>query len=220
MGETEDTPSDPRAETGGVGDSETSSRPLASAAGDRCATCGSPLASDQRYCVTCGERRGKARFSAASPAPGAPSVAARPEPRRPRMSSSAALIAGVGVLLLAVGVGVLIGRIDTKTPTPTAQRSNPVQVISVASGSGNGGTATTGSHPHAKATKKTSAGKHTAVVKKVVISKQVQAKAKAAAVKVLGGGAANIPNPVVTIGQPGHGPGYRNGHFTGQFFGP
>jgi len=25
---------------------------------------------------------------------------------------------------------------------------------------------------------------------------------------------------VVTVGSPGHGPGYQNGHFTGNFFGP
>jgi hypothetical protein len=33
--------------------------------------------------------------------------------------------------------------------------------------------------------------------------------------------AAAAPQPkVVTVGSPGHGPGYQNGHFTGNFFGP
>ena len=32
---------------------------------ERCAECGAPMASDQRYCVECGERRGEQRFPAA-----------------------------------------------------------------------------------------------------------------------------------------------------------
>src|SRR5580700_10192895 len=62
---------------------------VASASDERCAECGAPMASDQRYCVECGERRGERRFPAvvdsagAAPPPGGP-----PNPRRSRMSPS------------------------------------------------------------------------------------------------------------------------------------
>jgi hypothetical protein len=107
------------------------------AADEHCAECGAPMASDQRYCVECGERRGERRFPAAMQ-PAATTSAASPPPaegRRSRMSSSTTLIAGVGTLLLAMGVGVLIGRSDA--PKSAAA---PTQVISVAQPGG----ATTG----------------------------------------------------------------------------
>src|ERR1700746_3812420 len=71
---------------------------------DHCANCGAPLASDQRYCVNCGERRGKPRFSLAGPQQETvqeTSVHAAKAPRRPRTSSTFNLIAGVATLLLA-----------------------------------------------------------------------------------------------------------------------
>src|ERR1700693_5697303 len=81
--------------------------------GDRCANCQAPLAPDQRYCVSCGERRGRARFSDASlAAQTAPAAVEAPAPasrRYPRMSSASTLITGVATLLIALGVGVLIG---------------------------------------------------------------------------------------------------------------
>src|ERR1700722_6408667 len=36
---------------------------------DRCSSCGAELAVDQRYCVACGQRRGKPRFNLATPTP-------------------------------------------------------------------------------------------------------------------------------------------------------
>src|SRR5450432_3902940 len=52
---------------------EAATQPLVSATvGDRCVSCGAPMSSDQRYCVACGERRGKPRFSlSAGETPGA-----------------------------------------------------------------------------------------------------------------------------------------------------
>lgn len=84
-----------------------------------CATCGAPMAGDQRYCLHCGARRlGPSSILAggppvpAEPAAGAPLAPQGPPPpatfaqRNPWLT----LIAGIGVLLLAMGVGVLIGR--------------------------------------------------------------------------------------------------------------
>ena len=113
-----------------------------------CASCGAPLAPDQRYCLECGERRvpmssvlaggrpgGQGQWAApAGPRPPAGSGPA--DPAEPR-NGTLAVIAGVGVLLLAMGVGVLIGR-----SSASRQSAAPAQVISVASGGG-AGTSTT-----------------------------------------------------------------------------
>jgi hypothetical protein len=189
---------------------------------DRCANCGAPLASDQRYCVNCGERRGKARFSVASmAAPAAAETTAVTEvQRRPRMSSGATLIAFIGTLLLAVGLGLLIGHENT-SGRPTAA-APPVQVVTVGGGGGGTGAATdttagntstnTGS-TNTKSSKKVPA-------KKVVVTKVVAAKATQAASKVLGG-SSNLAPPTVTQGgscSSGQA-GCQGGQFTGNFFG-
>jgi hypothetical protein len=91
-------------------------------AGDNCPTCGASLAPDQRYCLSCGHRRGDPRlpfmdavvFMDAAQGPRKPPAAAAPPPasrdKRPLMSANASLVAGVATLVLAIGVGVLIGR--------------------------------------------------------------------------------------------------------------
>jgi len=127
---------------------------------ERCASCGSPLAPDQRYCLECGERRAavsdflrdgpptQASPPAAPPGsrpPGAP--AAAPAPR----GGAVPLLAGIGVLLLAMGVGVLIGRSSSSSgPAPAPQ------VVQIG-GTGGAGTGTgtveetfTGSWPATK----------------------------------------------------------------------
>jgi hypothetical protein len=88
---------------------------------DACPNCGSSLLPDQRYCLTCGQRRGEPRlpimdavaFMDASKRPAPAAAAASPEPpprRRPTFSANTSLVAGVATLVLAIGVGVMIGR--------------------------------------------------------------------------------------------------------------
>jgi len=114
--------------------------------GRSCASCGAPLADDQRYCLECGERRapmssvllgGPPLGGAESPSPPmAPpdrSAAAEGAER----GNTVTVIAGVGVLLLAMGVGVLIGRSGGSRQSPA-----PAQVISVAPTSGAGASTT------------------------------------------------------------------------------
>jgi hypothetical protein len=200
------------ATTGSSSDAEQTTRPLVAPAGDRCVACGAALASDQRYCLACGERRGKARFAlAGGAAPAPPAVTPGRDRRRPRLSSGAALIAGVGTLLLALGVGVLIGR--TNDNTPVANRNAPV-VVTVPAGGAATPAAASSAATGSSGSKNTGPSK----ASKVVVTKQVATKASAAASKVLGG-KVNTP-PTVTVGQKGHGAGYSKGHFTGQFFGP
>ena len=111
--------------------------------GAPCAVCAAPLASDQRYCLSCGARRAEARLpfreilttnaavAAAAPPP-APAHAAGTSQDDGTRSALMAL-ASIGCLLLALGVGVLIGGAgdsgsQTATPAP--------QVISVGGATG------------------------------------------------------------------------------------
>jgi hypothetical protein len=178
---------------------------LSTVAGDQCTNCGSPLAPDQRYCVQCGQRRGQSRL------PVAQAVATAPAPRQsraPRLTHNAALIAGVGTLLLALGVGVLIGRSGQKTSN--AAGAAP-QVITVG-GSGGTGAAAAVAAGAAKGGKAAKAAKSTG-------KKATAADAQKAADKIKGTNLTLPKKAVVKVGQPGHGPGYQNGKFTGNFFG-
>jgi len=187
---------------------------LSGAVGDRCSNCQAPLASDQRYCVNCGQRRGKSRFSAGSLAATAASATPPPQdpaPPRSRVSAGTTLVAGVATLLLAMGVGVLIGHNSNSPARAPAQ-----QIITVGAGTGgasSAGTASTGSSKSAKVSKKTK-------VTKVVVTAHTAQVAAAAAAKVLGGAAPK--NPTVTVGQScsADTAGCQNGKFTGNFFGP
>jgi hypothetical protein len=138
--------------SGGAGDEQwsagapSSDQPqlLTTAVGDQCANCGAQLAGDQRYCVECGERRGKSRYpvSGSAASSGATSMRGGGR-RRPRMTANGTLIAGVGTLLLAMGVGVLIGRSSNSSASKAG-----VQVVTVAgSGATTGAAPTTASTP-------------------------------------------------------------------------
>jgi hypothetical protein len=198
---------------------------VTSAVGDRCANCHAPLASEQRYCVNCGARRGKPRFTTESLAAQASSapvlVSERPPPHRPRVAPATTLVAGVATLLIAMGVGVLIGHNSASTPTRAAAQ----QVITV--GGGAGAAASTGPASSA-ATRASSAGKHSKAkatkaqtkVTVVHLTAKVKKAAVAAATKVLGASAPK--NPTVTSGQSctAGTPGCSKGKFSGTFFGP
>jgi len=113
-------------------------RPILGEPGAACRSCGSTLAEDQRYCLSCGERRAETRLPFLEILAGqrpAPAADPAPAPKRTttrgrieKLSSNTAAIAGVGCLLLAVGVGVLIGQGSGDT---TQSAAPPPQVISV-----------------------------------------------------------------------------------------
>jgi hypothetical protein len=169
---------------------------------ERCTACGAAMTSDQRYCVECGERNGPARVQLTNgqqlPAQEAP--ATRPQPRRPRASVNSTLIAGIGLLLLAMGIGVLIGR-SGKT---ASVRSAPAQIVTVAgAGAAAPSTAAAAAAASPSATPASKAGSvHAATTPKSAKKAHTTPLPKA-----------------VKVGSPGHGPGYQNGHFTGNFFG-
>jgi len=204
---------------------------VGSVGGDRCASCGSPLAADQRYCIQCGERRGKSRFSPAGmagPPPPAVTDRAAPapgEPPRRRGSYGPTLVAGIATLLVAMGVGVEIGRVgQSGNPNP---RPAPAQVITVNGGGGAAAAATTTAAPGASPTKAAHTGKAQSKKAKAAAAaaapkptqKAVQ-KASKAASGVLGGSAGQ-QNSTVTTGQScaSGTAGCSGGHFSGTFFG-
>jgi len=196
---------------------------LVAASGEQCPSCGNPVASDQRYCLNCGQRCGEPRlpfmnavtFMEAMKRP-ASSSPAPPKKAKRRLSPNAALIAGVGTLLLAMGVGVLIGRSGHDSGATNA--AAPTQVIKVEGGGGSAETASTATGGSGKASgSKGSKG-----------SKKAAAQAKAAAESGKGAEevlkpAGNVKLPPATV-QPGEkcesgAAGCKGGEFTGEFFG-
>jgi hypothetical protein len=110
--------------------------------GAPCAVCAAPLASDQRYCLSCGTRRAEARLpfreilttnaAVAAVTPAAP-AATRGAGDDDSNRSALMALASIGCLLLALGVGVLIGGAgDSGTPVAAPAP----QVISVAGATG------------------------------------------------------------------------------------
>ena len=189
------------------------------AVGSRCANCQAPLANDQRYCLNCGARRGKARLPVTPMAAATPAaVTAEHRTReRPRMSSAATLVAGVATLLIAMGVGFLIGH----DSAPATQKSAGVQIVTV--GGGGSSSAANPSAP-AQSTTPSAAGKASVKHRKTVVvhlTPKVQQKAAAAASKVFGtSGNGNLSsNPTQQLGQScSGGAGCQSGKFTGNFF--
>ena len=196
------------------------------AVSDRCVNCGAPLASDQRYCVNCGERRGKPRFTLAGPSESAPELVAvskTSQTRRPRTTAGFNLIAGIATLLLAMGVGVLIGH-NSSSGAPAKSAAAPT-VITVGGGSGTAsGSSTTNSgssQGNSGGAKKGKSSSKAAAKAAKAPAKVVVQKAAAAAAKVTGGNA-NVAGATATQGSSctNGQAGCQNGKFTGNnFFG-
>ncbi len=96
--------------------------PTLGADGAPCPKCGSPLASDQRYCLQCGARRGEARlpYERYLTPPGAPNQAPPVAPPPANDVSPLGAILGVALLGGMLLIGVLLGRgEDDATPQAT-----------------------------------------------------------------------------------------------------
>jgi hypothetical protein len=183
--------------------------------GDRCPSCQATLASDQRYCLSCGQRRGKPRFSLETLTKQAAQrvrSAERSAPPRSRFSPATSMVAGVATLLLAMGVGVLIGH---NADSGTQRAAAPVQVLTVGGGAG---VASNGAAGSAAATGPTKGKKIKPTV--IKLSPKVKAAANQAAGKVLGTSNNLVKDATVQPGQAcTGGAGCENGRFTGNFFG-
>jgi hypothetical protein len=200
-------------------DSTVSTPPIAQpTGGEQCPSCGAQLAADQRYCLSCGQRRGDPRLPfmdavVLMDAVQRPPVAPPPPPSRKRrgISPNAALIAGVGTLLLALGIGVLIGRSGNHTVASTAAAPQIVRVQSSGEeATGPSPETTTGGSGKAP---KTSKAKDAALV---------EAEKHPAAEDVLKP-TAGVKLPPAAV-QPGDkceagAAGCEDGEFNGNFFG-
>ena len=176
--------------------------PLVAASSERCPNCGAGMAPDQRYCITCGERRSGGGLRDALPRTQTTAVAAVP-PRRPRLSANSSLIAGIATLLIAMGVGVLIGRTGDHSPKSAANA--PVQVVTVPTGAATSAAATGGT---TTAPTKTSSKKSKTAHSGGTSKTSASTKAK-------------LPPPVVKVGgkcTKGT-KGCQGDKFTGAFFG-
>jgi hypothetical protein len=193
-------------------------QPSIAQSGDRCPSCGAPLAADQRYCIECGQRRGDPRLPfmdavVLMDAVKRPAQAPPPSPKKKRtgVSPNAALIAGVGTLLLALGIGVLIGRSAHQEVAQTAAAPQVIRVGGVEGESaGAKSSATTGGGAASKA--KTKAQKEKALK---------EAEAHPAAEEVLKpAGDVKLPPPTVEPGDKCEkgASGCKGGEFTGEFF--
>jgi hypothetical protein len=118
------------------------------AAGEGCPACGSPLASDQRYCLECGSRRAASRVPYAQLLSGRDAdevlpvveMEPLPAPEKPRYSPQllAGATGGAAALLLGLGmlVGFLFGGGDDSIPAapPIAQKPPIVNITNTGGG--------------------------------------------------------------------------------------
>jgi hypothetical protein len=125
------------AQTTGTGEGETVGLPAVGKEGDTCEQCGSVLATDQRYCLNCGWRRGESRVDYeqrlnGGVTPSANGAAATAAPANSQWTPAFAIlaIALLGVMLL---LGVLIGKkgngntqtVAAQAPATTTTASTP-----------------------------------------------------------------------------------------------
>jgi hypothetical protein len=195
------------------------------------------MALDQRYCLSCGNRRGDPRlpfmdavaFMEASKQPhGEAAVAANappPPPQRSGLSPGTTLIAGIATLILAVGVGVLIGRSGDDSGTQVASPKPTVIQVGGTSGGGEAETATASTAGKKEASKggsKSNGGGKQA--KKAAPEKEVDSSgtSKAAAEVLKPSGDVKLPPPTTQVGETcekGTEGCSDSGEFNGNFFG-
>jgi hypothetical protein len=91
---------------------------LVGVASHLCSNCGAVLATDQKYCVECGTRRGIPRFRVAGiddPKPAAGAAGAPQAPAAAAVSARLLALLALIVVLAAIAVGVLIGHSSSHT---------------------------------------------------------------------------------------------------------
>jgi hypothetical protein len=137
--------------------SATSEHPLTSVSQyEPCEECGAPLDPQQRYCVSCGARRGNGANPASRYFAETSKRAHRPPPRPAVKKASGSRAAAVGffaLLPIAVAIGVVVGRSgndgNENEALLEALRNQPATVASGATA----GTASTGAAAKAKKAK-------------------------------------------------------------------
>jgi hypothetical protein len=199
---------------------------VAAGGGEACPACGAAMALDQRYCLTCGSRRGEPRlpfmdavvFMDAMRQPPDPAPPSATPDRRPRVSANASLVAGVATLVLAIGVGVLIGRSGDPGAAPTA--AAVPQVIKVEGGGGSASGAAEASGGKAAKAVGGSGGSKKAAKAKAETGSSGTSKAAEEVLKPAGD--VKLPPPTTQVGgkcEKGTSGCSESGEFDGSFFG-
>jgi hypothetical protein len=116
--------------------------------GEPCSSCGMPLASDQRYCLNCGNRRGGPRLdfekellgggTGEPPAGNGAAPSSAPERPPQRDVGPIAAVAGIAALGAMLLIGVLIGKGNTSSTTPAAAPVVQVGGAATTAGTGTG----------------------------------------------------------------------------------
>jgi phosphatidylinositol-3-phosphatase len=110
--------------------------PVLGPPGEPCAACGAPLAADQRYCLSCGERRGPPRLDPLAYARGRDGevAAAQPAPSRAARRATgwplpSPRVAGVATLLV-LGFGIAAGAAaGPRTDATLASATRPPVIV-------------------------------------------------------------------------------------------
>lgn len=205
--------------------------------GDACPTCGARMALDQRYCLSCGNRRGDPRLpfmdavvfmeTSKQPAAAAAGAAAAPPPPAAKsgISPSTTLIAGIATLVLAVGVGVLIGRSGDNSSAPVANQQPQIIRVGGSEGSGGGEEAETATANNAGKEAGKGGGKAKGSGKKAekAPEKEVGSSgtSKAAEEVLKPSGDVKLPPPTTKVGgecEKGTAGCSDSGEFNGSFF--
>jgi hypothetical protein len=130
-------------QTTGTREGETIGLPVVGQEGDTCEQCGSVLATDQRYCLNCGWRRGEARVDYERRLGGTQPMANGGTPAAPAPAQQWSPVVAIGAIAL-LGVflllGVLIGKKDNNTtqtvaaqaPATTTTASTPTDTTAAA----------------------------------------------------------------------------------------
>jgi hypothetical protein len=203
---------------------------VATGTSDTCVACGAQMLPDQHYCLVCGERRGKPRFTMPTGVAAAPQAAPsrRADPAQHRMSPNGSLIALIATLILAMGVGVVIGHFSATSGAPHSGGGSTVILGSGAAAAGAGAAASAARSGTTASGSGSSSASHAggkSSSKKVPKVNTTTVAAPPAAVshgaQISGHGASNLPPATVQPGQhcSNGQAGCQNGQAVGAYFG-
>jgi len=133
--------------------SDSINAPLVGVPGDTCATCGSALSPDQRYCLSCGTRRSGANLhfqqilaaeaAAQAPTAGVGQAASGAAASSATTRSSMPALASIACLLLALGVGVIIGKSGSGSGSAATTQAVTAAPVATDAAAGAAGTTAT-----------------------------------------------------------------------------